>query len=122
MARAATPAWLLIRAGTAPRSSARLRARPAPKRATAINSSNNPNSEPTLSLAASEGAVIENASFDRAQAPTSAAPAAGIRITGTVRSRSGTTSSQATTPSTAAASAPRDWVSRMASTAAPAPG
>ena len=94
-ATATTPARFLIRAGTAPRSSARFTAKPAPNRTTAISSNSSPNSEPTLSFAASDGAVMENASLDRAHAPTRAAPAAGMRITGRVRSRSGTIRSQA---------------------------
>ena len=76
----------------------------------------------SFAYAANDGAVAAKASFDSAQAATPPAPAAGSRITGSVRNRSGTMASQASVPSAAARRAPRDWVRRMARIAAPAPG
>ncbi len=54
--------------------------------------------------------------------PTAPAAAAGARSTGRLRRRRGTSTNQRTAPIAAVASAPRDWVSRMARIATPIPG
>ena len=63
-----------------------------------------------------------NGSRDSAQAATSPPPMAGASSTGRLRSRSGTAANQAMAAITAAASAPRDCVSRIARMQAPIAG
>ena len=116
------PARRRSRGAGAERVSPTLSASPAAYSRAAIASSSNPNSLATASLLASDWAVSAKAGLESAQTATPPAPAAGTRSTGSERSLSGTTASQARTPRAAAASAPRDWVSRIASIAAPMPG
>ncbi len=116
------PARRRSRGGGAERVSPTLSAKPAAYSRAAIATSSSPNSLATASLLASDWAVSAKAGLESAQTATPPAPAAGTRSTGSERSLSGTTASQATTPRAAAASAPRDWVSRIARIAAPMPG
>ena len=116
------PARRRSSAGRDQRPSPTFTATPAPYSSAAISTSSSPNSVATLSFSARPGAVAAKASFDSAQAARAAAPAAGTASTASDRSRSGTTASQMIAPTAAAASAPRDCVSRIASRAAPMPG
>ena len=110
------------RIGAGQRASPAFTASPASSRRTIIIRRSSPKSPATLSLASNGWSVFENASFDRAQAPTAPAAAAGAISTGRLRSRSGTRTNQASATSAAATSAPRDWVSRMARMQSPSPG
>ena len=87
-----------------------------------MRSTSVPKSPATASFADSGWSAFENASFESAHAPTATAAAAGKITTGRLRSRSGTSTNQAIAPTTAAAAAPRDWVSTMASAQAPISG
>ena len=87
-----------------------------------MSSTSAPNSPATSSFAASDWRLFEKGSFESAQAATAAPAAAGKSSTGRLRSRSGTSANQPIAPITAAAAAPRDWVSRIATTNAPIAG
>ena len=92
----------------------RFTAHPAASEATTSSNRNSPNSPATLSRTPSGWRLFEKASLDRAHALMGAESSAGITTTGRLRSRSGTIANQSAAPITAAASAPRDWVSMIA--------
>ena len=125
-AQAATSATALTRLRSrivgVVRASKRSTASPANSSTAIISSRKAPNSPATPSFTDSGCRGVEKAVLERAQAETGAAPATGSSNTGRPRSLSGTIANQARAPTTAAASAPRDPVSRIATIAIPIAG
>ncbi len=119
---ATAPTFLRTRSGGSSRIRAAFTSTPATTSTSSISASSRPKSPAIASLTRSGSAAIENASFESAQAPTAPAASDGSTITARLRRRSGTIASQSRAPTIAATSAPRDWVSSSASTAAPSAG
>ncbi len=97
-------------------------AAPTSSSSASMSSTSAPNSPATSCLAASGWRLFENGSFESAQAATAPAAAVGNNRTGRLRSRSGTSANQPSAPTSAAAAAPRDCVSRIARTNPPIAG
>ena len=81
-----------------------------------------PKSPATASFADSGWSALVNGSFDSAHALTPTAATSGNTSTGRLRSRSGTSTNQTIAPIAAAAAAPRDCVSAIATKHAPISG
>ena len=120
---AAMPIRLRIRADGALRSAPASTAAPNRIRSTIISSTRAPKSPATASLAVErlEG-LREGVLRERPRARRQRPCRAGSSSTGRLRSRSGTSTNHATAPTAAAAAAPRDCVSSIATTETPIAG
>ena len=121
-ATAATPTRLRSRADGSRRSTTISTAAPTSTRRTTSSSTSAPKSPATASFADRGCRLFENASLESAQAPTADPATSGSTSTGRLRRRSGTSANQAIAPTAAAAAAPRDCVSRIATTHTPMAG
>ena len=118
-ATAATPTRLRSRADGARCSTTTSTAAPTSTSSTTSSSTSAPKSPATASFADSGWRLFVNGSLVSAQAATADAATSGSTSTGRLRRRSGTSANQTIAPTAAAAAAPRDCVSRMASDADP---
>ena len=119
---AAMPIRLRIRADGARRSAPVSTAAPNRIRSTIMISTRAPKSPATASFATRGWNALVKGSFESAHALTAAPTPSGSSSTGRLRSRSGTSTNHAIAPTAAAAAAPRDCVSRIATTETPMAG
>ena len=97
-------------------------AKPATVSASSVPRTSRPNVPATSSRTCNGWSAAVKASCDNAQAVTGTTPTAATASTGAVRRRSGTHASQIRAARTAAARAPRDWVSMIVRSSTPRAG